>query len=277
MPLEEMRAVRAVADEVGCARAPRRRAPVQRGRGRRGRRRRARRHRRHRHVLRVQGPRRADRFPAVRAGRDDGRSAPSLDPVRRRLAAGRHHGGGRHRRPRERATATARGPRTSAPPRGGCARSGCPARSISTQVATNMVLVDTEAVGLGVLETIERLETFGVGVTHHGHPCAHGHPRRHRRRGRRRGARRMGRARAGPGIDVGSATARRSDGTVHQELPAGDRPAHPAWPAPGEDMAGAALRADPELRRRELGPRGLGPRRAAVPAHVRGVARPCPR
>jgi threonine aldolase len=36
------------------------------------------------------------------------------------------------------------------------------------QVATNMVLVDTEAVGLGVLETVERLETLGVGVTHTG-------------------------------------------------------------------------------------------------------------
>jgi threonine aldolase len=36
------------------------------------------------------------------------------------------------------------------------------------QVATNMVLVDTEAVGLGVLETIERLAALGVGVTHTG-------------------------------------------------------------------------------------------------------------
>jgi threonine aldolase len=36
------------------------------------------------------------------------------------------------------------------------------------QVATNMVLVDTEPVGLGVLETVERLETLGVGVTHTG-------------------------------------------------------------------------------------------------------------
>jgi threonine aldolase len=36
------------------------------------------------------------------------------------------------------------------------------------QVATNMVLVDTEAVGLGVLETIERLGALGVGVTHTG-------------------------------------------------------------------------------------------------------------
>jgi threonine aldolase len=36
------------------------------------------------------------------------------------------------------------------------------------QVATNMVLVDTEAVGLGVLETVERLETLGVGATHTG-------------------------------------------------------------------------------------------------------------
>ena len=31
-----------------------------------------------------------------------------------------------------------------------------------------MVLVDTEAVGLGVLETLERLEALGVGATHTG-------------------------------------------------------------------------------------------------------------
>jgi threonine aldolase len=36
------------------------------------------------------------------------------------------------------------------------------------QVETNMVLVDTEAVGLGVLETVERLESLGVGATHTG-------------------------------------------------------------------------------------------------------------
>ena len=31
-----------------------------------------------------------------------------------------------------------------------------------------MVFVDTEAVGLGVLETLERLAALGVGVTHAG-------------------------------------------------------------------------------------------------------------
>ena len=36
------------------------------------------------------------------------------------------------------------------------------------QVATNMVLVDTEAVGMPVLEAIERLADLGVGVTHTG-------------------------------------------------------------------------------------------------------------
>ncbi len=34
------------------------------------------------------------------------------------------------------------------------------------QVETNMVLVDTEAVGLGMIETIERLKALGVGATH---------------------------------------------------------------------------------------------------------------
>ncbi len=36
------------------------------------------------------------------------------------------------------------------------------------QVETNMVLVDTEAVGLGVLAIVERLEASGVGATHTG-------------------------------------------------------------------------------------------------------------
>jgi threonine aldolase len=36
------------------------------------------------------------------------------------------------------------------------------------QVETNMVLVDTEAVGMAMLETIERLAALGVGVTHSG-------------------------------------------------------------------------------------------------------------
>ena len=36
------------------------------------------------------------------------------------------------------------------------------------QVETNMVLVDTEVVGMPMLETIERLAALGVGVTHSG-------------------------------------------------------------------------------------------------------------
>lgn len=36
------------------------------------------------------------------------------------------------------------------------------------QVETNMVFVDTEAVGMAMLETIERLASLGVGVTHGG-------------------------------------------------------------------------------------------------------------
>jgi threonine aldolase len=36
------------------------------------------------------------------------------------------------------------------------------------QVETNMVLVDTEAVGVPMLDTIDRLAALGVGVTHSG-------------------------------------------------------------------------------------------------------------
>jgi threonine aldolase len=34
------------------------------------------------------------------------------------------------------------------------------------QVETNMVFVDTEAVGLPMLDTLERLKDLGVGATH---------------------------------------------------------------------------------------------------------------
>ncbi len=36
------------------------------------------------------------------------------------------------------------------------------------QVETNMVFVDTEAAGMSMLDTIDRLATLGVGVTHSG-------------------------------------------------------------------------------------------------------------
>jgi threonine aldolase len=36
------------------------------------------------------------------------------------------------------------------------------------QVETNMVLVDTEVLGMPLLEAIERLAALGVGVTHSG-------------------------------------------------------------------------------------------------------------
>src|SRR5919108_5365828 len=61
-----------------------------------------------------------------------------------------------------------------------------------------------------------------------------------------------------------------TDGAVLEELPAGDRAADPAGAATGEDVAGLALRADPPLRRDQLGPgalrSGRGPGHALVPA-----------
>src|SRR5437667_9615088 len=70
-----------------------------------------------------------------------------------------------------------------------------------------------------------------------------------------------------------SLTLRRSrDGPVPEELPAGDRRADPTGATVGEDLAGLALRTDPDVRRCELGPGGLGPGRAAVHAERRGDA-----
>ena len=61
-------------------------------------------------------------------------------------------------------------------------------------------------------------------------------------------------------------------GLFTKNYPRGDRRARSARAAAGQDVAGAALRADPEVRRDELGPGGLGARRAPVHALLRGAA-----
>ena len=68
----------------------------------------------------------------------------------------------------------------------------CPARSIRRQVETNMVFVDTEAVGLPLLDDDRAAaRPSGVGATHGGRQGPHGDPRRRRRRRRRRRAGRL--------------------------------------------------------------------------------------
>ncbi len=265
--------MRKVADDAGVpVHLDGARLVQRRGRGR-GRRPGVRARGRHGDVLRLEGTRRADRVAALRSCRPDARGAAPVDPVRGRLAPGGHHRGRRHRRARhgperlhedhERARRLAEG-----------VAERLPGSIDLDQVETNMVLVDTEAVGLGLLETLERLEALGVGATHTG-----------------RQVRMVTHVDVSDdGVDVAldawasvaaarvigrRAVRRRSDGPVHEELPARDRPAHPAGPAAREDMAGAALRADPELRRHELGPRGLRPRREPVPARLRGAAGAC--
>ena len=135
-------------------------------------------------------------------------------------------------------------------------------------VETNMVFVDTEAVGLAPLDAIERLRDLGVGatlvsgkvrmVTHvdvddDGRRPRPGCMANHRR-------------------DRCQRPQRRRDGPVHEELPRGDRRPDPAGAAAGEVVAGAALRPDPEVRRDRLGPGGLGSRGAPVHADVRRAA-----
>ena len=115
----------------GRAGPPRRRACLERGRGDRrgghgldgvG---------RHDDVLPQQRSRRADRLGALRPGRADPRSAEDLDPVRRRLASGGHHGRRRDRRAGDRAevassrTTSARGASQRRSP------TSCPAASTS--------------------------------------------------------------------------------------------------------------------------------------------------
>src|SRR5438105_15305182 len=77
------------------------------------------------------------------------------------------------------------------------------------------------------------------------------------------------RARSTRGAPWSLALRRSRDGPVPEELPAGDRRADPTGATVGEDMAGLALRTDPDVRRCELGPGGLGPGRAAVHAELR--------
>src|SRR6266566_402445 len=82
------------------------------------------------------------------------------------------------------------------------------------------------------------------------------------------------RARSTRGAPWSLALRRSRDGPVPEELPAGDRRADPTGAAVGEDLAGLALRTDPDLRRRELGPGGLRPGRGAVHAELPGAAGP---
>ena len=83
--------------------------------------------------------------------------------------------------------APGRGPRARAASGRGVWPRSPPVRSISAQVETNMVFVDTEAMGLSTaLESIERLAALGVGAVLGPGRVPHGHPRR---RGRRRASR----------------------------------------------------------------------------------------
>ena len=167
MPLEELRAVRKVANEAGVPihlDGARIFNAADRGRGRR---RRDRRGGRHPHVLPVQGPGRADRFGPVRPRGHGARGQSPEDPLRRGVAAGRDRGRRRPDRPGGGPEAPPRGPRARPSP--GRGRGGDLPGSVDLeQIETNMVFVDTEAVGLPMLEAIERLAALGVGVTHSG-------------------------------------------------------------------------------------------------------------
>src|SRR6266480_7491107 len=65
---------------------------------------------------------------------------------------------------------------------------------------------------------------------------------------------------------------RSRDGPVPEELPPRDRRTDPAGPTAGQDLAGPALRSHPDVRRRELGSRGLRTGRGALHAELRGAA-----
>ena len=101
----------------GRAGPPRRRAPVQRRRI--GRRRGLRLGARGRHVdvLRLQGSGCARGLAALWPRRPDAGGPPAPDPLRRRLAPGRHRGRRGHRGPRGGTAPPARGPRARASPR----------------------------------------------------------------------------------------------------------------------------------------------------------------
>ena len=211
---------------------------------------------RHDDVLPVQGPRGADRLGALRPGRADPRGAADLDPVRRRLAAGGHHGRRRARRPGDRTRAT-RSRTTCA--RGASrrrSRSCCPAASTSDRVVTNMVFVDTEAVGLRTGEVLDRLAAAGVGAVPVPQGRPHGDPRRRGRRGHRRRDRRLAsdRRRRCEGGFV-SLFQKSYPPEIADRVPPGQRLVK-TWPV-------LHYGPDPVVRRGELGPRGLRARRGA--------------
>src|SRR6476661_10608922 len=64
---------------------------------------------------------------------------------------------------------------------------------------------------------------------------------------------------------------RSRDGPVPEELPTGDRRTDPTGPTVGQDLAGLALRADPDVRRCELGSADLRVGRGAVHAELSGA------
>ena len=120
---------------------------------------RARRRRRHGDVLPVEGPRRAGRLGAVRAGRRDRRGARAALAARRRDAPGRRDRRGRHRRARDDGRAPRRRPRAGAPARGRARGPLARAASIPPPCAPTSCAPTLDALPA---DFVERLDALGV-------------------------------------------------------------------------------------------------------------------
>ena len=203
-------------------------------------------------VLSVEGTGGADRVGPVRAGRVHAREARRLKILYRRgVAAGRDRRRGRPDRSGGGPEAPARGPRNGP----AAWRRASPRRSPGSwtrPVETNMVFVDTEAVGHGDARC-DRAAGFPRGRRDHSggkiRMVTHLDVDDAGRRGR---ARRMAQPRGRSGEEGRD----RLMALFSKNYPPEIARAHPAGAATGEGLAGPALRADPDVRRPELGLRG---------------------
>ena len=267
MDVEDFRAIRKVADEAGVAvhldGARIFNASAAAGvdvaeYARRG---------RHPDVLRLEGARarrsgRSSAAPPSRSARAGGSRSCSAAPGGRRGSMAAAGLVALEEGPKR----LARGPRARPPARRGRRRDRCRAASIRPTLKRTWSSPTRKPWRLTPLEVANRLEDHGRRRERGLGQGPHGHARRRRRRGLEIAL--IAWRRIGPSADAddGGGSPMKLFGP---KVPGGDRQAHPARPAAGEDVAGAALRPDPGLRRVDVGPRGQRARREPLHADVR--------
>ena len=254
MPLDELRAVRKVADDAGVpihldgarifnAAAA---AGVDAAESPRG---------RHGDVLPLEGARRADRLGALRSGGHDPRGAAAAGSCS--AARGARPGSWPRRacraggRPRAARTRTTSGPGAS--PR--ASPIAFPGPSTSSRLKRTWCSWTPKPWGCRCSRRSSGWRPSGWASRHSGGKVRMVTHVDVTMTGIGDRARRLARG------SLRDAAKERLMGAVLEELSTGDRPARPAGPAAREDVAGPALRADPDVRRAELGSRAHRARR----------------